>query len=55
MIGDKVFVMDFLKEAGKITGRSLGEAERAYRKTAKSWEEFASVCLEVPVVKEIIA
>ncbi len=39
---------DFLREAAKITGRPLGEAERAYRKTAKSWEEFASVCLEVP-------
>ncbi|HUP15734.1 MAG TPA: DUF4872 domain-containing protein [Acidimicrobiia bacterium] len=45
---------DFLKEAGRITGRSLGEAERAYRKAAKSWEEFASVCLEVPVVNEIV-
>ena len=45
---------DFLKEAGKITGRSLGEAEGAYRKAAKSWEEFASVCLEVPVVNEIV-
>jgi len=45
---------DFLKEAGKISGRPLGEAEQAYRKAAKSWEEFASVCLEVPVVKEIV-
>jgi hypothetical protein len=45
---------DFLTEAGKITGRPLGEAERAYRKAAKSWEEFASVCLEVPVVNEIV-
>jgi hypothetical protein len=45
---------DFLKEAGKITGRSLGEAERAYRKAATSWEEFASVCREVPVVNEVV-
>jgi hypothetical protein len=45
---------DFLKEAGKITGRPLGEAGRAYRKAATSWEEFASVCLEVPVVNEIV-
>jgi hypothetical protein len=45
---------DFLREAGKITGRPLGEAERAYRKAAKSWEEFASVCLEVPIVNEIV-
>jgi len=45
---------DFLKEAGKITGRSLGEAEGAYRRAARSWEEFASVCVEVPVVKEIV-
>lgn len=45
---------DFLKEASKITGRSLGEAERAYRQAAKAWEEFASVGLEVPVVKEIV-
>jgi hypothetical protein len=45
---------DFLREAGKITGRPLGEAERAYRKAAKSWEEFASICLEVPVVNEIV-
>ena len=45
---------DFLREAGKITGRPLGEAERAYRKAAKSWEEFASVRLEVPVVNEIV-
>jgi hypothetical protein len=45
---------DFLKEAGKITGRALGEAERAYRKAAKSWDEFASACLEVPVVNEIV-
>ncbi len=45
---------DFLREAAKITGRPLGEAERAYRKAAKSWEEFASVCLEVPVVNEIV-
>ena len=45
---------DFLREAAKITGRPLGEAERAYRKAAESWEEFASVCLEVPVVNEII-
>ncbi len=45
---------DFLREAAKITGRPLGEAERAYRKTAKSWEEFASVCLEVPLVNEIV-
>ncbi|HJR86722.1 MAG TPA: BtrH N-terminal domain-containing protein [Acidimicrobiia bacterium] len=45
---------DFLKEAGKITGRPLGAAERAYRTAAKSWEEFASVCLEVPVVNEIV-
>jgi hypothetical protein len=45
---------DFLKEAVKITGRALGEAERAYRQAAKSWEEFASVCLEVQVVNEIV-
>ncbi len=45
---------DFLKEASKITGRPLGEAERAYRKAAKSWEEFASICLEVPVVNEVV-
>jgi butirosin biosynthesis protein H-like/uncharacterized protein DUF4872 len=45
---------DFLKEAAKITGRPLGDAQRAYRKAAKSWEEFASVCLEVPVVTEIV-
>ena len=45
---------DFLKEAGKITGRPLGEAERAYRKAATSWDQFASVCLAVPVVKEIV-
>lgn len=45
---------DFLREAAKITGRPLGEAERAYRKAAKSWDEFASVCLEVPFVNEIV-
>ncbi len=45
---------DFLKEAGKLTGRPLGEAERAYGKAARSWEEFASVCLEVPIVNELI-
>ena len=45
---------DFLKEAGKITGRPLGAAERAYRTAAESWQEFASVCLEVPVVNEIV-
>ena len=50
----RLLYADFLQEAAKITGRSLGEAERAYRKAAKSWEEFASVCLEVPVVTEIV-
>jgi hypothetical protein len=45
---------DFLKEAAKITGRPLAESERAYRKAAESWDEFGSVCLEVPVVSEII-
>ncbi|HEX2420535.1 MAG TPA: BtrH N-terminal domain-containing protein [Acidimicrobiia bacterium] len=50
----RLLYADFLKEAGVITGRSLGEAERAYRRAATSWEEFASVCLEVPVVNEIV-
>jgi hypothetical protein len=45
---------DFLKEASKITGRPLGDAERAYRRAARSWEDFGSVCLQVPVVKEIV-
>ena len=45
---------DFLKEAAKVTGRPLGEAEGAYRKAAKSWHQFAAVCLEVPVVNEIV-
>jgi hypothetical protein len=45
---------DFLKEAGKITGRALGEAERAYRKAAESWDAFAATCIEVPIVNEII-
>jgi hypothetical protein len=45
---------DFLKEAGKITGRALGEAEWAYRKAAQSWDAFATTCLEVPIVKEVV-
>jgi len=45
---------DFLRDAAKITGRPLGEAERAYRRAAKSWEEFASVCVAVPIVDEIV-
>jgi len=45
---------DFLREAGKLTGRPLVEAETAYRKAAGSWEEFAAVCLEVPIVKTIV-
>ncbi|HJU51297.1 MAG TPA: BtrH N-terminal domain-containing protein [Acidimicrobiia bacterium] len=45
---------DFLREASKITGRPLAEAEAAYRKAANAWEEFASVCLGIPIVKEIV-
>ena len=45
---------DFLKEAGKITGRSLGRAERAYRKAAESWDAFAAICIGVPIVKEVV-
>ena len=45
---------DFLKEAGKITGRALGEAERAYRKAGESWDAFAATCIEVPIVNEVI-